>query len=113
MSKKKAEVFLKSEVQPRAMLPGGQVRFYHTDHMTLSVWCFDEGADLPSHSHPHEQMTTMIEGQFEMTLDGDTVLLEKDMVVTIPPHVIHSGRALTKCHIVDVFYPVREDFLGS
>ena len=113
MKKEKATVFSSHDVKPREMMPGGQARMFHTDHMSLSVWDFEPGADLPSHNHPHEQITTMIDGRFEMTLDGEVVELQPGMVVTIPPYVTHSGRALTKCHIVDVFYPVREDFLAS
>ena len=112
MGQRKAEVFQRHEVSPREMMPGGHARFYHTDNMSLAVWEFEPGADLPSHNHPHEQITTMIEGRFKMTLDGEVVVLEKGMVVTIPPFVTHSGLALTKCHIVDVFSPVREDFLA-
>jgi quercetin dioxygenase-like cupin family protein len=110
MVKDKATVYILQDVEQREMMPGGQARMYHTNHMSLAVWDFIPGADLPSHSHPHEQITSMIEGQFEMTLDGKVFILEPGMVVTIPPHVVHSGKALTACHIVDVFYPVREDF---
>lgn len=106
-----AKVILPGEVALREMMPGGNARFYHTEHMSLAVWDFVPGAVLPSHSHPHEQITTMIEGQFEMELEGKVVVLEKGTVVTIPPYVTHSGRALTECHIVDVFYPNRDDFL--
>jgi quercetin dioxygenase-like cupin family protein len=106
----KAVIYETDQVESREMMSGGFARFYHTDHMSLAVWAFLPGADLPAHNHPHEQVTTMIDGQFEMTLDGEVHVLKKGMVVTIPPHVTHSGKALTKCHIVDVFYPVREDF---
>ncbi len=111
MEKGKAQVLLPDEVTSREMLPGGSAKFYHTNHMSLAVWDFTPGAVLPAHSHPHEQITTMLNGQFEMTLDDEVVVLEKGAVVTIPPHVKHSGRALTACRIVDAFYPLREDFL--
>lgn len=111
MGSQKAIVYSEKDVQPLEMLPGGKVRFYHTDHMTLSVWDFDRDTDLPRHSHPHEQMTHVISGQFEMTLGDEAVLLGPGMVAVIPPNLLHSGKALTECRIVDVFYPVREDFL--
>jgi quercetin dioxygenase-like cupin family protein len=108
----KYTVYNVGDIKAREMMAGGQACFYHTNHMTLAIWEFEPGADLPSHNHPNEQISTMVEGQFEMTLENDVFILTPGMVVTIPPHVTHSGRALTKCHIVDVFYPVREDFLA-
>jgi len=45
-----------------------------------------------------------------MTVAGETRLLEPGMVAVIPPEARHSGRALADCYILDVFYPVREDY---
>ena len=52
----------------------------------------------------------VVAGKFEMTLDGETLQLEKGKVAVIPANAKHSGRALTDCEIMDVFYPVREDY---
>jgi quercetin dioxygenase-like cupin family protein len=45
-----------------------------------------------------------------MTVDGQTQILTPGMVAAIPGNVPHSGRALTNCRIIDVFYPIREDY---
>jgi len=94
----------------REIVPGFRGRFIHTDQMTFSYWVVEEGAALPSHAHPHEQITTVIEGRFEMTVGGETRLCEPGMVAVIPGGVTHSGRALTPCRIVDVFQPPRADY---
>jgi quercetin dioxygenase-like cupin family protein len=31
-------------------------------------------------------------------------------VVIIPPHAVHSGKAMAKSRVIDVFYPIREDY---
>jgi quercetin dioxygenase-like cupin family protein len=49
-------------------------------------------------------------GSFELTIDGETLELEAGSVVIIPPNAVHSGRARTGCYVMDVFYPVREDY---
>jgi quercetin dioxygenase-like cupin family protein len=55
-------------------------------------------------------MTNVVEGVLELTIEGETQRLEAGMVAVISPEVRHAGKAVTECHIIDVFYPVREDF---
>ncbi len=85
-------------------------RMIHTDNLTLAYVDVGEGADLPEHAHIHEQVLNMLEGRFELTVNGVPHILEAGDVFAIPSNVPHSGRALTKCRILDVFNPVREDF---
>ncbi|HFA48501.1 MAG TPA: cupin domain-containing protein [Bacteroidetes bacterium] len=90
--------------------PGFTARFVHSENMTLSFVEVAGGADLPEHAHPHEQVLNMLEGQFELTLDGGKLNLSAGDVVVIPSNMPHAGRALTDCRILDVFQPAREDF---
>jgi len=99
-----------SDIPGKQMLPGFFARMHHTDHMTVSFWEIDAGASLPEHSHPHEQITTIMRGTFEMTVDGEKKIIEPGDVVIIPSHATHSATALTDCYIMDVFSPVREDY---
>ena len=92
------------------MFPGFRARFAHTDRMTYAYWTITAGALLPEHAHPHEQVSNMIRGRFEMTLEGETQTMEPGSVVIIPAGAKHSGRALTDRSIVDIFVPVREDY---
>jgi quercetin dioxygenase-like cupin family protein len=99
-----------SDIPEREMVPGFRARFVHADRMTCSYWTITAGAALPEHAHPHEQVTNIIRGRFEMTLDGETRMIEAGSVVVIPSGAKHRGRALTDCFILDVFSPVREDY---
>lgn len=99
-----------TDVPPRTPLPGTTVHFVHTDTMTLAYWTFEPGVVLPSHAHPHDQLASIIEGEFEMTLGSETKVIRPGMVVHFPPNVPHSGRAITACRFIDVFHPVREDY---
>jgi quercetin dioxygenase-like cupin family protein len=56
-------------------------------------------------------VVNLIEGSFEITVDGEALALEPGSVVVIPPNVMHSGKALTSCRIIDVFYPIRTDYI--
>ncbi len=98
------------EIPGREIVPGFTARFVHSQFMTFSYWEVKAGAVLADHSHPHEQVANLLSGKFEMTVAGETRVLEPGMVAVIPPEAKHSGRALADCYILDVFCPVREDY---
>ena len=92
------------------ILPGVKAGFIHTNNMTVAYWHFEPGATIPLHAHPHEQVTTIIEGEFELTVDGGSQIMTAGSALSIKPDSRHSGRAITKTYILDVFCPVREDY---
>ena len=103
--------FLKLDELPLKEIFGGfKVHFVHSTHMTFAHWTIEAGALLPAHSHPHEQVVNMIEGEFELIIDGETRRLGPSSVAIIPSHAVHSGKAITPCRIIDAFYPIREDY---
>lgn len=71
------------------------------------------GAVVPEHSHYHEQVVNVIEGELELVVEGTSHSLVPGRVMVLPPNVVHSGRAVTACRVVDVFHPVRDDFRGT
>ena len=89
---------------------GYKGKFVHSENQTIAIWEVDEGAVLPEHSHPHEQISTVVEGKFKLTINGETRNVDKNSVAVIPSNIPHSGKAITKCKIIDVFYPVREEY---
>lgn len=99
-----------SAIAPFEISRGFNARLIHTDSMTIAFVEVDEGAELPEHSHIHEQVTTLLEGCFDLILSGEMHRLEAGDVCAIPSNVPHSGKAHTRCRIMDVFNPVREDF---
>ena len=99
-----------TNIPERSPLPGYRVRFVHSETMTLAYWDVDAGSPLPEHQHPHEQIATVVEGEYELVVDGEARVLTPGSVAVIPSHVPHSGVAITDCRLVDVFHPVREDY---
>jgi quercetin dioxygenase-like cupin family protein len=97
-------------IEEREIVPGYRARFVHSDHMTLAFWNIRAGAPLPEHAHPHEQITRVFEGQFQLTVGGETHTLGPDMAMVIPGGVRHSAMALSACRLMDVFHPVREEY---
>lgn len=103
----------RSDLNERELIPGFHVRLMHTDRMTVAHFRIERGASLPSHFHAHEQITNILEGQFEMTVGDETRICGPGDVVVIPGHTPHHGRALSDCYLIDVFQPTREDYVLS
>jgi quercetin dioxygenase-like cupin family protein len=95
----------------KEIVPGYHARFVHSENVTLAYWNIEEGKDLPKHAHPHEQVLNLIEGRFEVTVEDESKVLEAGSVVVIPSNVMHSGKSLTSCRVIDVFYPIRADYI--
>jgi len=99
-----------SELKEKEIIPGFKARFVHSKHMTIAYWDIEAGSFLPEHSHLHEQTSQVLKGKFEMTLEGKKHQLGPGQIAVIPSHVIHAGKAITDCKIMDVFHPRRDDY---
>lgn len=98
------------KITPKEIVPGFLGRVFESPSSTFLQWTIESGALLPEHSHVHEQVSYVIEGEFEFTVDGTKTVLTRGMACILPSHCVHSGRAITDCKILDVFHPIREDY---
>jgi quercetin dioxygenase-like cupin family protein len=87
-----------------------KVLAYHENLMMVEVF-FEKGAVGEIHSHPHEQMTYVLEGEFEFTIDGEKQIVKIGDSMFKEPNVLHGTVCLKKGRLLDVFSPHREDFL--
>jgi quercetin dioxygenase-like cupin family protein len=93
------------------LVQGINARTFWGENILLAVVDLDPNADLPNHSHPHEQGGIVIDGQLELTIAGETRLLEPGDVYIIPGGVEHSARTGSgPTRVMDVFSPVREEY---
>ena len=74
---------------------------------------FEKGAIGAPHHHFHTQSTFCAEGQFEFEIDGEKQLVKAGDGVYIQPNLVHSAVCLEAGILIDVFSPVREDFLDG
>ena len=98
------------EIKSKEVFPGFTGKFIHTELTTHAFWEIAAGGTLPVHHHVHEQIVHVLEGEFELVLDGVPHRLTPGIVLAIPSHAPHSGRAITPCRILDIFSPKREDY---
>ena len=99
-----------STLNSKEILPGYILRTIHTGNMTFAFLNVTANAKIADHAHPHEQVSQVIKGRFELTVNGETKILEPGIIAVIPPHAKHSGKAITDCELLDVFLPEREDY---
>jgi quercetin dioxygenase-like cupin family protein len=97
-------------IDGREIVPGFHGKFIHAENMTIAHWDIRAGSPLPEHTHVHEQVVNVMKGTLELTVKDETQKLSPGSVVVIPSNVPHSGKAVTDCKVIDVFYPVREDY---
>ena len=83
----------------------------HDGNMMMVKIYFQKGAVGYIHTHPHEQVSYILKGSFELNLDGEKTVLKEGDTFYVPPELPHGVTALEEAEILDVFSPQREDFL--
>ncbi len=68
-------------------------------------------AVVPEHRHESEQITYILEGALKFELEGTEVIVRKGETLTIPSNVPHRAVALEDTIDLDIFSPIREDWL--
>ena len=83
----------------------------YCDELMAAVNEFDEGAEGPLHSHPHTQITYIVEGRFRFTIGNETKEVSKGDTLCKRNGVQHGCVCLEKGVMVDFFTPMREEFV--
>jgi quercetin dioxygenase-like cupin family protein len=94
---------------------GAERRIGRTDSLMIVVIDFHDGPKYepdPPHSHPHEQVSYVAEGEIIFLMDGQETRLGPGDLFLVPSGNPHSIQQLTEhVRLVDCFTPIREDFL--
>jgi quercetin dioxygenase-like cupin family protein len=83
----------------------------HTETMTLARVTLRQGAVVPVHEHPNEQIATVLEGRVRFVVDEEERIVEAETSVPLAANVLHEVEALVDSVMLDVFSPVREDWI--
>jgi len=83
----------------------------HTETMTVALIILAKGALVPRHQHPNEQITNVLEGRLRFVLGDEEQIVAAGSTVLIPADLPHEVEALDDSIVLDVFSPVREDWV--
>lgn len=93
------------------IFPGVQIHTAAGQHMMLSLVEFEPHSVVQPHSHPHEQMGMLIEGELTFIIGDEKEIVRPGEMWRIPGGVVHSAIAGAEpVKALDVFYPIREDY---
>jgi mannose-6-phosphate isomerase-like protein (cupin superfamily) len=102
-------------VEPYRDEPGfRQAVFRGIDQMIGFSRIEPENPDSEPHTHPYEQMNTLVEGRLDFLVDGERVELEPYDTLAIPPEMPHTSRTVEgESATLLAFWPLREDRLDG
>ncbi len=93
------------------MLPGLMRHVLATsDAMMLVEFTFEQGVEVPEHTHGNDQVGYVVSGRMRMVIGGVEAECGPGDSYHAPPDVPHSGAALEPSVVVDVFSPPRKDY---
>jgi len=103
------------EVKPVKITPTRTRRILHTDHLMMVAFDFADGPSAnpdPPHSHPHEQVTYVAQGEVMFFIGEESTRLVPGDMVAVPADQPHRIQLLTPtARLIDTFTPIRQDFL--
>ena len=85
----------------------------YADGVMMVRVAFEAGAVGAAHSHPHVQCSLVEDGVFDITIAGRTERLRRGDSFLVPPDAVHGAVAVEAGVLLDVFTPMREDFVQA
>ncbi len=96
----------------RDMLPGIKMRVSsHGDKTLMSEFLLEKGSVLPLHGHVHEQIGYLVSGRIVLNIGGESFVVLPGDSWCVKSGIEHSAKAEEDSVAVEVFSPVREDYL--
>ena len=72
-----------------------------------------KGALVPVHAHESEQMTYVLQGALRALVNGDEVIVREGEILHVPPQVPHQAEAIEDTFTLDLFCPIRPEWLDQ
>ena len=94
--------------------PGIKRQMIVGQNVMMCRFTFDPFLVTAEHTHPHEQMTLIVKGRVRFFIDGTENIVSAGDVLHFPPHNRHGATMMDEeVVLIDIFSPIREDFLTA
>jgi quercetin dioxygenase-like cupin family protein len=101
-----------NDLASRELAPGVVLRSVYLEGVMVTFVQFEQGAQVPLHSHPHEQISVMISGSLLFTVGGEERTVKAGEVVLVPSGAEHGAKAADGPALAyDSWSPIREDYI--
>jgi quercetin dioxygenase-like cupin family protein len=102
------------ELEPLVMVPGLSFQPVVGERLMVNFVTFEPRTEAPVHWHDEEQISFVLDGEFEFEVAGEKRILRRGDAVVIPPNVPHGARTHdSSCVEIDVFHPPRRGVLDA
>jgi unsaturated pyranuronate lyase len=99
---------------PSEPITGSIARQYITgDRVTVARFELKRGGIVPRHSHESEQVSMVLNGALRFIIDGNDIVVRTGEVLQLPSWLEHEVHALEDSFVIDVFSPVRQDWIDK
>ncbi len=88
-------------------------QYLTAERVTMARFELKRGAVVPQHAHENEQVSYIISGALKFIFEGRDIIARGGEVLQIPPNVPHAAEAIEDTLAIDVFSPVRQDWIDK
>jgi len=88
-------------------------QFICGERVTIARFELTRGGVVPRHAHENEQVSYIVSGALKFVLDDREIVVRGGELIQIPPNVPHAAEVVEDCVAIDVFSPVRQDWIDK
>jgi quercetin dioxygenase-like cupin family protein len=100
-----------SNITPEQINPSILRQYITADNVTIARFELKRGGVVPRHAHANEQVSLVLSGALLFRIDGREVTIRGGEVMQIPGNVPHEVEVLDDALVIDVFSPIRQDWI--
>jgi quercetin dioxygenase-like cupin family protein len=102
-----------NDIAPEQINPSITRQYISGDRVTIARFDLKKGGVVPRHAHENEQVSMVLSGALLFKIDGREMTIRGGEVMQIPGNVAHEVEVLEDTLVIDVFSPVRQDWIDK
>jgi quercetin dioxygenase-like cupin family protein len=102
-----------SDIAQEQINPSIARQFVTGERVTVARFELKRDGIVPRHAHENEQVSYIVSGALKFVFDDREVVVRGGELIQIPPNVPHAAEVVEDCVAIDVFSPVRQDWIDK